>query len=226
MKKALLIALILVLLPLTVRAGDAPDSTTARIAVSIFEQLRRDTTGTESLPLYLAQKYARIGVSMAGIDMGIEASKPCTSVGHAMSMLVDTALIRVMSVTFDSASYPRRNLRELPFDSLTKMQFGNSIEKEKNATHYAVWGDSLLLAPVSSDADVFTVRYYKRADYPDSVNQQIILPEEYRELAVLWGCYKASERLVNGRDQEFMTKYYTLRSAIWNARIGVMELSK
>lgn len=202
--------------------AESEDSTTVVIANSIAEQLSMDTSGTDRLPRYLMLKYARIGVDQGGWDIGVEAGKPCTSTANQSAMLVDTALIKIVSIVADSGGKPRRALREIPVDSSNAYKY--SARLASNATHYAMWGDSVLLLPASSGTEIFRVRYYKRVSHLSDSTSVTDLAEEYRELPILWGCYKASQRLQNGRAVEFFTAYEVLVKKIWVRRFSISRL--
>jgi hypothetical protein len=214
MKKWLLVFL---LIPSFLWA-ESEDSTTVMIANSIYEQLCMDTVGTDRFPRYLGYQYARIGVDQAGWDVGVEAGAVCTSTANQSAMLVDTALIKIVSIVADSGGKPIRALREIPVDSSNAYKFDSRLTA--NATHYAMWGDSVLLMPASSGTDIFRVRYYKRVSHLSDSTSATDLAEEYRELPVLWGCYKASQRLQNGRAVEFFTAYEALVKKIWLRRFS------
>ena len=213
MRKLLLIFLAAAIFPQIVRAADNANVTL--IAASTYQQLGYiDTTGTDRLPLTLMKKYAREGVARVGEDIGKGAFDKCTTGAYAMGVLVDTALIRVLTVFFDSAGYSRRSLKQVPFDSLAKHWYSGAIIAKQNATHFAVLDDSIFVAPLSDSTMAFSVIYRKKFDYLSNDTTTTDMPEEYRHLAVLWTAYKASEHLENGRDKEFMEKYFKLRDDI------------
>ena len=221
MKKVLLIMVVLTLFPFMVRA-EWNDSTGVQLANSIYETLNRDTTGTASLPRYLVVEYAREGVDKIGWDVGIEAGKQLITSAYDDALLVDTNLLRVSMLVYDSASYPRRALKPLSPDSLFKLQFSKTITNLKNATNYAVWGDSVLITPVSSDVDTFRIRYWKQIDHLSDSTTATSLSTGYRNMAIMWGCYKSSERVNNGRADEFLARYDKQLTEIWRAR-GVRQ---
>jgi len=219
--------IIIVFMIAGVASADTGDGTRADIATSILKQVNFDTTGNDLVGRSLAMEYAGDGIDKAGWDIGIEVSKPCTSTAGEMGMLVDTALINVVSVIYDSSSgYPVRALVEVPVESLNTKQFSGEVAAGKNATHYSIWGDSLLLLPVSKDADVFTVRYWERVDHLSDSTTGTNLSQEYRDLAVLWGCYKISERANNGRADEFKKRYYEEIDNVWRRRVNKTTAGK
>jgi len=198
----------------------ADDSTAAAVASSILRQLDYDTTGTARLPRALALRYARGGIGRVGTDIGKDTAKVCTLAAYAWGVKVDTALIEVVAVVYDSSSYPRRALTEIPYSEINKFLFSGEINSHQHATHYAQLGDSIFLGPLTSEASVFRVQYLKQHKYLADSTTVTDLPQKYRDLAVLWGCYRASERLQNGRAQEFLERYIGLRN---DAKTGVFN---
>lgn len=215
MKKLLL--LIIFLLPVTVDAGSR-DSTAARMATSMYEQLHLDTTGTGRLPRFLAIKYAQIGIGRVGWNIGKDTTAQIVAAAGVLGVLVDTALIRVIAVYYDSAGYSRRALTEVPNSEISKLQFLKTVTTKKNATRYGVLGDSILLGPISLGADTFTVVYFKKYAYLSDSTTATELPMEHREAALAWALYKASERLQNGRQKEFRESYFIERNDIWGVK--------
>jgi hypothetical protein len=219
MMKILGLILLAVLVCGPVIAGQ-PDSTIKVMRSDVYEQLGMDTTGPASLPIYMANKFSQRGIDKTGWDLGQEVSKQIISTANKSAVAVDTALIRVVGMAYDSGGYPVRWLREVPIDSLTKMVFSGAITPEKNATHYAAFGDSVYLGPTSGNADTFNVLYYKKYTYPTDTTTANPLPVEYRRVAIAWACYEASEKLNNGRAEEFLKRYAEMVAALWGARYG------
>lgn len=216
MKNIVIFLVLLFLAPV----AHTDDSTTAAIASSILRQLEYDTTGTARLPRSLALRYARSGVGKIGTDIGKDTTKVCTLSAYAWGLKVDTVLIEVVAVVFDSLSYPRRALTEIPYPEIKKFLFSGEINNNQHATHYAQFGDSIFLGPVTSASSIFRIQYLKQHKYLADTTTVTDLPQKYRDLAVLWGCYKASERLQNGRAQEFLERYIFLRN---DAKAGVFN---
>ena len=206
--------LLLLLLPVTLPAGD---STLPAMASSILRQLDHDTTGTQRLPRSLAIRYARNGIGRVSVDVPKDTTRICSLSAYGWGIKVDTALVRVVAVVFDSLSYPRRALTEIPYAEINKYLFSGEIKRDQFATHYAQFGDSIFLGPVTSSNSVFRIQYLKKYRYLSDTTTVTDIPPEYRDLIILWGCYKASERLQNGREKEFLEKYMALR----NDRLGI-----
>jgi hypothetical protein len=213
MRKICLIFLAAVIFPQMIRAADNANIT--QIAPSAFQQLGfSDTTGTDRLPLAVMKKYAREGVARVGWDIGKGAFVKVSLAAYLMGVKIDTALIDVYAVFYDSVSYSRRALKRIPFDSLAKQWYNGAIKPGQHATHFAVMDDSIFVSPLSDTAMPFSVIYRKKFDYLSLDSATTDMPEEYRHLAVLWTCYKASERIGNGRDKDFLEKYLKLRNDI------------
>lgn len=215
MKKFLF--LIIFLLPIIANAGSR-DSTAARMATSMYEQLGMDTTGTDRYPRYMAIKHAQIGVGRVGWNIGKDTTAQIVAAAGVLGVLVDTALIHIVAVYYDSAGYPRRALTQVPSSEISKLQFLKTVTTKKNATRYGVLGDSILLGPISLGADTFTVVYFKKYAYLSDSTTATELPMEHREAALAWALYKASETLQNGRQKEFRESYFLERNDIWGVK--------
>lgn len=198
-----------------------PDSTIKLMRTGVYEQLNMDTTGTDALPTYLANRYCQYGIERVGWDLGIEASKIIATTANRSVIALDTSLIRVVGVFADTlGGKPIRTLRPVSHDSLSNTQYDGAVTPGRNATQYFVFGDSIYLAPISSDVDTFSVLYYKKTNYITDTTTATNLPMEYRRIVIMWACYQASERMFNGRTEEFLKRYNDLLMLTWGARYG------
>lgn len=186
------------------------DSLTTQLATKIYQRLNMDTSGTELFPRVTAVGYAKDGLMRAGYDFGIEETKVCTLSANVRYLTIDTGLIEIASVTFhDStdADFEFRFLKRVSHDSITKLNFIKEADDDRNATSYSRWGDAVMFGPVSSDDDIFTVRYWKQTNDIDS-ETVTNLPAEYLEGAILYGLYLSSDLLQNGRAGEYWNAYW------------------
>jgi len=219
MKKFIIIFLFL-LFPAFVSAVQ-PDSTIKIMRSGLYEQLGMDTTGTDAEPIYLANKHLQHGVERTGWDLGIEVSKMIATTANRSAILLDTALIRTIGVFADTlGGKPIRTLKPVSHDSLSNTQYDGAITTGRNATQYFVFGDSIYIAPISSDVDTITVLYYKKTTYMADTTTATNLPMEYRRVAIMWACYEASEHMNNGRSEEFLKRYNEQIMSLWGARYG------
>ena len=210
------LVIIVCLLLATVTYAADMDSSSVFMARSIYERLGIDTSGSARLPTYLARECARKGIYQVGIDLGQEASKSVIIAANKGAALLDTQVIRIAGVSYDSLGITRRWLQAVPYDTLNR--FSGEISASRNAARYALFADSLLVGPVSSNADTFGVRYYKMTNYQATDSGGTNLPLAYRDLAIQWGCFVASQILNNGRADEFRKVYNEMVAQEWQKR--------
>lgn len=199
--------------------GESTDSTASLLASSMYQMLNYDTTGIDLLPRAAGLEYARMGFAKAGDDLGKPAMKLVEKSSGALSVLVDTATIQIKAVGYDTAGYVRRFLVQVPLDTIRVIQGNKEVSDEKRATHFAQFGDSLILVPVTTATDTFQVIYWKRCKHLSDSTTATDLPEEYREAALIYGCYLASMAVQNGRAGDFFTAYKELRNDILTRRV-------
>ena len=157
-------------------------------------------------------------MSKVGWDIGKDTLKTCTLAASTWRLQIDTAFKEVYFVAFDSVGKPRRAITEVPYVEIQKMLFDGSIGKQ-HPTHFAIKGTYAYFGPLTTDETIYEIAYSKKHAYLSDSTTTTDLPEQYRDLAVLWGAYKASERLQNGRAQEFIDRYIALRDDI-KAQLG------
>ncbi len=210
-----LVIIVCLLLGTGVYAADL-DSSSVFMARTIYERLSIDTSGSARLPTYLARECARKGVYQVGMDLGQEASKTVIIAANKGAALLDTQVIRIAGVSYDSLGITRRWLVPVPFDTLNR--FSGEITAYRHATRYALFADSLLVGPPSAVADTFGVRYYKMTNFQSTDSGGTNLPLAYRDIAVQWGCFVASQILNNGRADEFKKVYTDMVAQEWQKR--------
>jgi len=198
--------------------ADTKDSTASMLASSIAEMLNRDTTATANLTRAQLLEFARMGFSGPGDDIGKDTTRRVIRAAGAFGVKVDTALISVGAVGFESSGYVIRFLRPTSIESLRVIQFDGTLSRVKRGTHYAVVGDSIFVVPLSLSADTMKVIYWKRSKHLTDSTTATDLPEEYRDLALLYGCYLVSKKVNNGREKSFLEDYMLFRNEEWLKR--------
>ena len=210
--------IILFLLLPVIGYADTGDSTAAQLASSICQMLNRDTTVTANLTRANALEYARMAFDKAGTDFGKDTTRRVVRAAGAFGIKVDTALVAVAAVGYESSGYVVRFLRPAPIESLRVVQFETDVTRLKHGTHYAVVGDSIFVVPVTLATDSLKVIYWKRCKHQADSTTGTDLPQEYRDMALMYGCYLISKHLNNGRDKSFLEDYMLFRNEEWLRR--------
>jgi len=213
--KRLLLLLLICALP---AYADWSDSTAQLMASSVYDMLSIDTSGTQGFPRRIMVEYARMAFDKVGSDVGKDTSRQIIVSAGAGGVQVDTALINVMSVQWDSAGYDLRFLTRMSYDSLVIKQFDHTISKDKKQTHYAVFGDSLIMMPECSVADTFTVYYYKRFNHLTDSTTVTTLSEEYRDAALFYACFLSLMKIDPKSAPVYLEVYKQLRDDLLNRR--------
>ncbi len=216
------------------------NSTPNKMAVNILDMLRLDTSGTAALSKAGAVSHARDGVAKAAAVLGVPFTKQVISTAGKPGMLVDTGLIVVTSVTYDSIvneiMVPVRALTRTPRDSIVYLSQPDPTQppvvlEGTNATMYShQWGsDTIVVGSISSNVDSFTVTGFRQALVPATDTSVMEIPTEWRQAAKFYGAYLAAMVVAPGRQGDFYAAYEREVADIWRQRgieISATEASK